>query len=100
MTYFYISWLGWSNLRRLIGPGIHSKLAQSGTLARRDCIYSSPIHAFPLSSLQSTTMKIEGSLMAWLFILMADVFEVAWPFALKWSVKFSGWSPLIVQISL
>jgi quaternary ammonium compound-resistance protein SugE len=36
--------------------------------------------------------------MAWLFILMADVFEVAWPFALKWSVKFSRWSPLIVAI--
>ena len=39
-----------------------------------------------------------GFLMAWLFILIADVFEVAWPFALKWSVKFSRWSPLIVAI--
>jgi len=37
--------------------------------------------------------------MAWLFILIADVFEVTWPFALKWSVKFSGWSPLIVAIA-
>jgi multidrug transporter EmrE-like cation transporter len=36
--------------------------------------------------------------MAWLFILMTDVFEVVWPFALKWSVKFSGWSPLIVAM--
>ena len=36
--------------------------------------------------------------MAWLFILIADVFEVAWPFALKWSVKFSSWSPLIVAM--
>jgi multidrug transporter EmrE-like cation transporter len=25
--------------------------------------------------------------MAWLFILIADMFEVAWPCALKWSVK-------------
>jgi quaternary ammonium compound-resistance protein SugE len=33
--------------------------------------------------------------MAWLCILLADVFEVAWPFMLKWSVAFSRWSPLI-----
>jgi quaternary ammonium compound-resistance protein SugE len=43
-------------------------------------------------------MKNEESLMAWLFILMADLFKVAWPFALKWSVRFSSWSPLIVAI--
>lgn len=33
--------------------------------------------------------------MAWLYILLADVFEVAWPFVLKRSVAFSRWSPLI-----
>ena len=33
--------------------------------------------------------------MAWLFILFADVFEVAWPFVLKWSAGFSRWSPLL-----
>jgi Small Multidrug Resistance protein len=43
-------------------------------------------------------MKNEKALMAWLFILMADVFELAWPFALKWSVKFSTSSHLIVAI--
>ena len=30
--------------------------------------------------------------------LLADVFEVAWPFVLKWSVAFSRWSPLIVAV--
>jgi quaternary ammonium compound-resistance protein SugE len=44
------------------------------------------------------TMKNDGSSMTWLFIFIADVFEVAWPFALKWSVKFSRWSPLIIAI--
>jgi quaternary ammonium compound-resistance protein SugE len=33
--------------------------------------------------------------MAWLFILFADVFEIAWPFALKWSATFSSWSPML-----
>ena len=33
--------------------------------------------------------------MAWLYILLADVFDVAWPFVLKWSVAFSRWSALI-----
>src|SRR5215472_6738676 len=33
------------------------------------------------------TMKNDGSLMAGVFILIADMFEMAWPFALKWSVK-------------
>ena len=33
--------------------------------------------------------------MAWLYIILADVFEIAWPFVLKWSVAFSRWSPLI-----
>ncbi|MBV8054498.1 MAG: multidrug efflux SMR transporter [Deltaproteobacteria bacterium] len=36
--------------------------------------------------------------MAWWFIFIAGLFEVAWPFALKWSVKFSRWSPLIVAL--
>ena len=33
--------------------------------------------------------------MAWVYILLADVFEIAWPFVLKWSVAFSKWAPLI-----
>jgi quaternary ammonium compound-resistance protein SugE len=36
--------------------------------------------------------------MAWLYIVLADVFEVAWPFVLKWSVTFSKWSPLILAL--
>ncbi len=33
--------------------------------------------------------------MAWLLILFADVFEIAWPFIMKWSATFSIWSPLL-----
>ena|SRR5665213_3386376 len=33
--------------------------------------------------------------MAWLFILFADLFEVAWPFVLKATAKNSWWSPMI-----
>jgi len=36
--------------------------------------------------------------MAWLFILSADLFEIAWPFALKWSAPMSRWAPLIVVL--
>src|SRR5262245_17970233 len=36
--------------------------------------------------------------MAWLFILFADVFEVAWPFVLKSSAQFSKWSPLLAVV--
>jgi quaternary ammonium compound-resistance protein SugE len=36
--------------------------------------------------------------MAWFFILFADIFEVAWPFLLKWSVSLSRWAPLFVAI--
>jgi len=36
--------------------------------------------------------------MEWLFILLADVFEVAWPFVLKWSAPLSRWSPLLVVL--
>ncbi|HEY3908926.1 MAG TPA: multidrug efflux SMR transporter [Stellaceae bacterium] len=36
--------------------------------------------------------------MAWLFILAADVFEIAWPFALKWSAPLSRWAPLLVVL--
>jgi quaternary ammonium compound-resistance protein SugE len=34
--------------------------------------------------------------MAWLFILAADMFEIAWPFALKWAAPLSVWAPLLV----
>lgn len=36
--------------------------------------------------------------MAWFFILFADIFEIAWPFVLKWSTSFSRWAPLFVAI--
>lgn len=36
--------------------------------------------------------------MAWVFILCADVFEIAWPFLLKWSAPLSKWAPLLVVL--
>ena len=36
--------------------------------------------------------------MAWFYILFADVFEVAWPFILKWIAPLSRWAPLFVVI--
>lgn len=36
--------------------------------------------------------------MAWVFILFADVFEIAWPFVLKRSAAFSSWSPLLAVL--
>ena len=36
--------------------------------------------------------------MAWLYVLLADLFEVAWPFVLKWSAPFSRWAPLFVVL--
>jgi quaternary ammonium compound-resistance protein SugE len=36
--------------------------------------------------------------MAWLFILAADLFEIAWPFALKSAAPLSRWSPLFVVV--
>ncbi|HTV45937.1 MAG TPA: multidrug efflux SMR transporter [Stellaceae bacterium] len=36
--------------------------------------------------------------MAWLFILGADVFEIAWPFLLKWAAPQSRWAPLLVVL--
>ena len=36
--------------------------------------------------------------MAWLFILSADVFEIAWPFLLKWAAPLSKWAPLLVVL--
>jgi quaternary ammonium compound-resistance protein SugE len=37
--------------------------------------------------------------MAWLFILAADIFEIAWPFALKWAAPLSRWAPLAVVLA-
>ena len=37
--------------------------------------------------------------MAWLFILFADVFEIAWPFVLKWAAPLSRWAPLLVVLA-
>jgi quaternary ammonium compound-resistance protein SugE len=36
--------------------------------------------------------------MPWLFILFADIFEIAWPFFLKSTIKFSILSPLLVSM--
>lgn len=36
--------------------------------------------------------------MAWLCILFADIFEIAWPFVLKWSAPLSRWAPFFVVI--
>src|ERR1700746_1512506 len=36
--------------------------------------------------------------MAWLYVLLADLFEVAWPFVLKWSAPLSEWAPLFVVL--
>ena len=45
-----------------------------------------------------TSTEGRGNKMAWFFILFSDIFEVAWPFLLKWSVSLSGWAPLLVAI--
>ena len=42
--------------------------------------------------------QCESNKMEWLFILLVDVFEVVWPFALKWSAAFSRWSPLLAVL--
>jgi quaternary ammonium compound-resistance protein SugE len=36
--------------------------------------------------------------MAWLFILAADFFEIAWPFVLKRVAPVSRWAPLLVVV--
>jgi quaternary ammonium compound-resistance protein SugE len=36
--------------------------------------------------------------MPWLFILCADLFEIAWPFALKTLAPWSRWAPLAVVV--
>jgi quaternary ammonium compound-resistance protein SugE len=36
--------------------------------------------------------------MTWLFILAADLFEIAWPFVLKWAAPLSAWAPLLVVL--
>jgi quaternary ammonium compound-resistance protein SugE len=36
--------------------------------------------------------------MAWLFVLFADVFEITWPFALKWAAPLSRWAPLAIVL--
>jgi quaternary ammonium compound-resistance protein SugE len=36
--------------------------------------------------------------MAWLYVLLADLFEIAWPFVLKWSAPLSIWAPLFVVV--
>jgi quaternary ammonium compound-resistance protein SugE len=36
--------------------------------------------------------------MPWLFILAADLFEIAWPFFLKRAAQMSRWAPLLVAV--
>lgn len=36
--------------------------------------------------------------MPWAFILFADLFEIAWPFALKSAAPLSRWAPLAVVV--
>ena len=36
--------------------------------------------------------------MSWVFILFADLFEIAWPFVLKRLTPLSRWAPLIVVL--
>jgi quaternary ammonium compound-resistance protein SugE len=36
--------------------------------------------------------------MAWVFVLAADLFEIAWPYALKWAAPLSRWAPLAVAV--
>lgn len=36
--------------------------------------------------------------MAWIFVLAADLFEIAWPFALKWAAPLSPFAPLLVVL--
>lgn len=44
------------------------------------------------------TVQMLSHQMAWIFILFADVFEIAWPFVLKRSAAFSNWSPLLAVL--
>lgn len=36
--------------------------------------------------------------MAWVYVLLADIFEVAWPFALKRSVGFPKWTTALLAV--
>jgi quaternary ammonium compound-resistance protein SugE len=36
--------------------------------------------------------------MAWLYIILAEFFEITWPFVLKWSATLSRWSPALVAV--
>jgi len=36
--------------------------------------------------------------MAWVYILLADVFEVAWPFVLKRSAELSKWTTVLLAV--
>jgi quaternary ammonium compound-resistance protein SugE len=36
--------------------------------------------------------------MAWFFVLAADLFEITWPFALKWAAPLSRWAPLLAVV--
>ncbi len=36
--------------------------------------------------------------MAWICVLLADIFEIAWPFALKWAAPLSRWAPIGVVL--
>jgi quaternary ammonium compound-resistance protein SugE len=37
--------------------------------------------------------------MAWVYILLADIFEIAWPFVLKRSAGLSRWATVALAVS-
>ena len=36
--------------------------------------------------------------MAWFYVILADLFEIAWPFVLKWAAPLSRLAPLLVVL--
>lgn len=36
--------------------------------------------------------------MPWVFVLLADLFEIAWPFFLKWLTPLTRWAPLLAVL--
>lgn len=38
--------------------------------------------------------------MAWIYILLADVFEVAWPFVLKRTTGFPRWTTALLAVAI
>jgi quaternary ammonium compound-resistance protein SugE len=56
--------------------------------------YSPVLHA---SCLETERLETTGE-MPWVYVLLADLFEVAWPFVLKRAAPLSRWAPLFVVL--